>query len=279
MISKDKKKTLPDIRLSYGGLDRTSNAPKVKCSSSIETLGLVSPQKVGRRTNKKAAREATPAPSTPAQPTGAAVDGGDAAGSSLKPGNYPDLDKQSKILKALKKKTGQAENEKYFLRKKPRSNIKWTPKEVEALRKGVAKFGFEWSKILQANEGVFHPQRRIVDCSHKYDLLNNRSSFSRTEPQRWVFFLKDRRQLLDALGDPISVVTRFPSEAAEKASCFFKTLQVEIPNVLRVQSLEEPSRCYLYYFCLESGCLVKRRIFEKGVKRRPRLAPKKTRSP
>jgi hypothetical protein len=91
---------------------------------------------------------------------------------------------------------------------------KWTATETEALIAGVEKHGKCWKQIL--SEGGFSKSRKIADLASKYNLLYKDSSYYHTKDRDWVLVEQDGSMLEDWTGNIVTVMAKFPYDAAMK---------------------------------------------------------------
>lgn len=102
---------------------------------------------------------------------------------------------------------------KYF-RKNNKCNKKWTTHEIEALEKGVKKYGKLWKTILKKNKTEFDKTRRPIDLKLKYNLEHKKSSYYKTNVKKWLLITIQTNNIhLDKM--PI-IKEKFPYDAAKK---------------------------------------------------------------
>lgn len=102
-------------------------------------------------------------------------------------------------------------------RKQNKRDLKWTDEEVEALVKGVHKYGIgNWRMILLKYNDVFKGKRRIVDLATKYRLIKKDTSFYRTPKKDWIVIDDDGEPEIDSLGEIVVSKQKFPYDAAKK---------------------------------------------------------------
>lgn len=115
----------------------------------------------------------------------------------------------------IKEMNGQLET----FRKQNKKDLKWSDEEVDALMKGVQKYGNgNWRMILLKYGDVFKGKRRIVDLATKYRLIMKETSFYRTEKKDWIVIGDNGEPEVDSLGEIIVSKQKFPYDAAKKFS-------------------------------------------------------------
>ncbi|EED43832.1 HRD ubiquitin ligase complex, ER membrane component [Enterocytozoon bieneusi H348] len=102
---------------------------------------------------------------------------------------------------------------KYF-RKSNKCSKRWTINEIEALEKGVKKYGKLWKTILKKNRNEFDKTRRPIDLKLKYNLEHKKSSYYKTNIKKWLLITTQINNIyLDKM--PI-IKEKFPYDAAKK---------------------------------------------------------------
>lgn len=104
-------------------------------------------------------------------------------------------------------------------RKHNKKDLKWTEEEVDALEKGVQKYGSgNWKMIISKYDDIFKGKRRIVDLATKYRLIMKETSFYKTEKKDWIVIDDSGEPETDSLGEIVVSKQKFPYDAAKKFS-------------------------------------------------------------
>lgn len=90
---------------------------------------------------------------------------------------------------------------------------KWTSEEVDALKKGIEKFGKgNWIKIN--NYYTCLRNRTPTSLKDKYRLIRKNTSYYLINSRKWYELLPNDAIRLDVQGTPVYYRTRFPYDAA-----------------------------------------------------------------
>lgn len=145
------------------------------------------------------------------------------------------------------------ENEARFLIQHRKTPIKWSEEEIEALEKGVEKYGLRnWKKFLKKYNNQFHSSRRVVDLVNKYNLIKKGSSYYKTQKKSWIQVDKDGNPIEDSLGEVITIPHRFPYDAAKKfAKC--RKISGETEFIVHVRDAEDIDNSHSYTYCSRNG--------------------------
>lgn len=131
-------------------------------------------------------------------------------------------------------------------RKESKEELPWTQEETDALLAGVEKYGHKkWKRIIAKYNNIFRNRRRVVDLVSKYRLLKQQSSYYRTNKRDWIMVDEGNNPLPDALGQIISISTRFPYDAAKRMAKK-KIRSGETSFVIRVREGNDLNNIHFY---------------------------------
>lgn len=145
----------------------------------------------------------------------------------------------------------------------------WSSAEQDALLKGVEKHGEgKWQLILSSSD-AFHPCRSSVDLKDKFRLLSKASSYYMLNKQHWYEVLDNNTVAHDAFGNPKTIFTKFPYDAA-KAFSLMKLKDKEESFVLKIAKKDQNNiqKIHVYNVNLVNGewkVFKKSTIYEKFV--------------
>ncbi|WUR03823.1 myb-like DNA-binding domain-containing protein [Vairimorpha necatrix] len=100
--------------------------------------------------------------------------------------------------------------------KKKRTAVKWTQGEVEALKRGLKKFGMgNWTKILNDERDAYNPLRRTVDLKDKARSMDDWVNCKKKEIRDFYEVDADNNPIL-VKGEKVIYRCRVPFVAASK---------------------------------------------------------------
>lgn len=133
-----------------------------------------------------------------------------------------------------------------LLRTQSKPVVRWSPEEIDALCKGVDKYGAgKWKKILEKYATKFHSSRRIVDLVTKYKLLNRESSYYKAPKRDWIVVNEQDEPEVDGLGEIVVVSQKFPYDAAKKFARR-RVVGGEKKFVIRIREAENINNVHAY---------------------------------
>ena len=131
-------------------------------------------------------------------------------------------------------------------RKESKPKLPWSIQEIAALNAGVEKYGLKkWKRILSKFNTVFNGRRRVVDLASKYRLLNAKSSYYNTIKRDWIMVNENNNPEEDAMGEVISIFTKFPYDAAKRMAKK-KVRNGELSFIIRIREGTDLNNVHAY---------------------------------
>ncbi|KAK1349299.1 hypothetical protein CWI38_0299p0040 [Hamiltosporidium tvaerminnensis] len=140
-------------------------------------------------------------------------------------------------------------------KKERREIVSWSDEEIDALQKGVEKYGYgKWKAIFLDLDFKFHTSRNPSDLKDKYRLLTKKTSYYALKKQDFVVVDNEWNYLTDSLGKYDVYKEKFPHDACERAAILHCKSTLD-GSIIRLMSLSNQSVMHVYeVFIIEEGC-------------------------